>query len=543
MAEAILEKASSPSGSPKDKLYEIMAREPLGHIFFQHDLTGMGVADDIQKLTSVVQDLVSAQLLQIMTHDGEVCYKVRSREEAARLISLTFDERTIYNYIAESRTNGCWVKSLQNKTNFHLANLGKLIKSLENKRLIKSIKNVKFPTRRIYMLSDLNPSEDITGGPWFSDAELDVDLVDALATLAIKFVSDRSWGISARKKVRRENHEDAGTPKLATPDNVSMEKGRRINKSSKQLKPGKHVAGETIGSTQQADANDQDTINAPGNTKTDPAVPNDYSHRVPAIDKLDIPLFPPQPHLHPIPPPVSTSNPSSLPLFKVGHTYPSTAEICDHIRNSGVTSLTFSESEFQELLEMLVLDGRLEKMGPNRYRSVRGVLALTERGRDHENRGKERERARKGPETEIEELGAAVGSKSKKRKWAGLDAVDEEDDVVLGGRDWKKYHRLQRRQVSKSPHRSSKTRAQSSILDISPERGDVATAEDPPKAEFGGLINGFAEAPCARCPVFSICGEDGPVSAASCLYFEDWLDGGMRAYEGMERKFQGTDVM
>ncbi|KAL9093053.1 MAG: hypothetical protein Q9165_004191 [Trypethelium subeluteriae] len=535
MAEAILEKASSPSGSPKDKLYEIMAREPWGHVFFQHDLTGMGVADDIQKLTSIVQDLLSAQLLQIMTQDGEVCYKVRSREEAARLISLTFDERTIYNYIAESRTNGCWVKSLQNKTNFHLANLGKLIKSLENKRLIKSIKNVKFPTRRVYMLSDLSPSEDITGGPWFSDAELDVDLVDALATLAIKFVSDRSWGTTARKKVRREHIEDAGT---------STEKNRRMNKPSKQLEPGKHIPSESIRSTQQANADDQDTIHAPDDIKTGHTVPNDHVHRATAItEESDIPFFPPQPHLCPIPPPVSTSKPSSLPPLKVGHTYPSTAEICDHIRDSGVTSLTFSESEFQELLEMLVLDGRLEKMGPNRYRSVRGVLALTERGKDQDKRGRERGKTRKDRGPDIEELGAVVNNTSKKRKWAGIDAADEEDDVVLGGRDWKKYHRLQKRHLSKSPHTSSKTQAQSSSSDIGTGRGEVATKEDPPKAAFGGLINGFAEAPCARCPVFSICGEDGPVSAASCLYFEDWLDGGMRVFEGMERKFQSTDAM
>lgn len=36
--------------------------------------------------------------------------------------------------------------------------------------------------------------------------------------------------------------------------------------------------------------------------------------------------------------------------------------------------------------------------------------------------------------------------------------------------------------------------------------------------------NGFAEAPCGRCPVFEICEDGGPVNAKTCAYFEDWLN-------------------
>lgn len=86
MADAILEKASSPSGSPKDKLYDMMSQMPLGHVFFQHELTEMGVASDVQSLVSIIQDLASAQLVQVFTHEKETCYKVRTREEAARYV-------------------------------------------------------------------------------------------------------------------------------------------------------------------------------------------------------------------------------------------------------------------------------------------------------------------------------------------------------------------------------------------------------------------------------------------------------------------------
>ena len=36
--------------------------------------------------------------------------------------------------------------------------------------------------------------------------------------------------------------------------------------------------------------------------------------------------------------------------------------------------------------------------------------------------------------------------------------------------------------------------------------------------------NGFTEAPCGCCPVFEICEEGGPVNAATCEYFDQWLD-------------------
>lgn len=39
-----------------------------------------------------------------------------------------------------------------------------------------------------------------------------------------------------------------------------------------------------------------------------------------------------------------------------------------------------------------------------------------------------------------------------------------------------------------------------------------------------GSINGFTDSPCGRCPVFDLCEDGGPVSASTCVYFEDWLN-------------------
>ena len=455
------------------------------------------------------------------------------------LISLTGDEHIIYNHIAESRTIGCWVKSLKGKTNLHATNLTKVIKSLETKRLIKTIKNVKFPTRRIYMLSELNPSEDVTGGPWFSDAELDVDLVEALADLAIKFVRERSWSVAARTKSRREERERAGTSHAANTEKSNAGHDEGATRSVKRVKKGKQARFQSSETPQQPDGS--------GKNSTDTTLDNTAATSIApsAREEPEAPLFPPQPNFQPIPP--SISNPNSTHSFQLQatHTYPATAEICAHIRESGVTSLSFNESEFQDLLDMLVWDGRLEKIGPDRYRSVRGTLALTERERSQEKRRKKREDTRKAGGTDIEDLSnkPAVNHKKRTRLKDDIDGEEEDGDDALSGRDWKKYNRLQKKHPPSSTNQAPTTETRPSIagLDLTQER--LSTTDDLPDPEFGGLTNGFAEAPCSRCPVFSICGEGGPVSAASCLYFEGWLGGGMKDYEGLERRFRNTETL
>jgi DNA-directed RNA polymerase III subunit RPC6 len=38
------------------------------------------------------------------------------------------------------------------------------------------------------------------------------------------------------------------------------------------------------------------------------------------------------------------------------------------------------------------------------------------------------------------------------------------------------------------------------------------------------VYNGFVDAPCGNCPVFDLCGDEGEISARTCVYFGQWLD-------------------
>lgn len=49
---------------------------------------------------------------------------------------------------------------------------------------------VQYPTRKLYMLEGLEPSVALTGGPWYTDNELDTEFIDTLIKACFKFIRD-----------------------------------------------------------------------------------------------------------------------------------------------------------------------------------------------------------------------------------------------------------------------------------------------------------------------------------------------------------------
>lgn len=85
------------------------------------------------------------------------------------------------------------MRHIGNRTNLHKTILDRCLKSLEGKNYIKSLHNVKYPSRKMYMLAGLAPSEEVTGGAWFTDGVLDADFINTVAGYIEYTVSGKSW--------------------------------------------------------------------------------------------------------------------------------------------------------------------------------------------------------------------------------------------------------------------------------------------------------------------------------------------------------------
>ena len=107
--------------------------------------------------------------------------------------------------------SGIWTKHLKAKTNLAQALIDKCLKVLTQKKLIKRVQSVQVraspfmptlrhasdlvpfsqhPTRKIYMLEGVEPSVALTGGPWYTDNELDVAFINTLIRACLKIVRD-----------------------------------------------------------------------------------------------------------------------------------------------------------------------------------------------------------------------------------------------------------------------------------------------------------------------------------------------------------------
>lgn len=97
------------------------------------------------------------------------------------------DEALIYLHIEESGRDGIWTKSLHGRTNLHHNVITRCLKSLEALRYIKQVKSVKTPTRKIYMLASIEPSIEMSGGPWFTDSEIDTEFIENLLNVIWRY--------------------------------------------------------------------------------------------------------------------------------------------------------------------------------------------------------------------------------------------------------------------------------------------------------------------------------------------------------------------
>ncbi|EGF79925.1 hypothetical protein BATDEDRAFT_12133 [Batrachochytrium dendrobatidis JAM81] len=113
--------------------------------------------------------------------------------ELFRTGSMSDNERIVYQFIKASGNKGTWIKDIKVKSGLHAQIVTQMIKNLEKKVLIKAVKSVKTPTKKVYMLSELDPSVELTGGAWYTDQELDVEFIDQLAHQIYKYICSKSF--------------------------------------------------------------------------------------------------------------------------------------------------------------------------------------------------------------------------------------------------------------------------------------------------------------------------------------------------------------
>jgi DNA-directed RNA polymerase III subunit RPC6 len=204
-----------------------------------------------------------------------------------RYRGLKPEHEIVYGLIDEAGSEGIWSKTIKSRTNLHDAVFRSAIKALEGKSMITDMKSVEHPTRKMYIKSSLQPSDRATGGPWFTDGELDEEFIATISKVLYGYVKKRSW-YESRHQTKRS--------------------------------PKKTVRGSVEGKVEAAE-------------------------EIHEYDKL-------------------------LPLPANYQGYPTVHELTSFIEDKKLArDTTLSSEEIQQLLDLLVYDGKIEKLvaGPDAF--------------------------------------------------------------------------------------------------------------------------------------------------------------------------------
>ncbi len=131
-------------------------------------------------LVPIINKLTREARLIMSTADNELIYKLVSEETASKFAGLDVSARMVYQIIEESGNKGIWTRDIRNKSKIQQQALNKIFKNLETRKLIKPVKAVNAKSKKCYMLYDLQPSKEITGGPWYTEMEFDYGFINEL---------------------------------------------------------------------------------------------------------------------------------------------------------------------------------------------------------------------------------------------------------------------------------------------------------------------------------------------------------------------------
>lgn len=163
----------------------------------QHTQDELALMIDIngtQELLKHVQELINHDLIKIIDKgNGSLSFEKVEVEEAQKIKGMSAEEAMVYSHIQAAGRDAIWTKTITSRTNLHQQVVISCLKSLKSKGYIKEVKSVKNPSRKMYMQSTLQPSLEVTGGPWFTDSELDSEFVENLLNVIWSFVVRESF--------------------------------------------------------------------------------------------------------------------------------------------------------------------------------------------------------------------------------------------------------------------------------------------------------------------------------------------------------------
>jgi len=249
----------------------------------------------------------------------------------------------VYGVIDEAGSDGIWNRTIKNRLKMHESVVKNAIKFLESKGYIASMKNVEHPNKKMYIRANLRPSDRATGGPWFTEGEMDTAFIDELKSIIFEYIKTKSAYLGSQGGHRRDAASTLKAPKKGTV------RGPRPD-------------GDTASrSTKRAATEISNNDGTPGKESA-PAPVSSKGERV------------------------------YLPLPAGYRKYPTVTEVAQLINQTGITNnTTLGEADIQQLVDVLCYDGVIEPIKVNKRQGYRVTRPTKQDTVSFEKRQQERQ--------------------------------------------------------------------------------------------------------------------------------------------------------
>eukprot|EP00873_Tetraselmis_striata_P028789 jgi/Tetstr1/449053/TSEL_036268.t1 len=158
--------------------------EGLPENVLEKELAGFSISQKAAAINSLLQQ----HRLQMLQGADTLLYKEVVSSEAVRFKGLGSEDMLVYQVIHQAGNIGIWTKDLKHKSNLQQPQVAKILKTLESRKLVKSVKSVTSGNKKLYMLFELEPSREVTGGAWYTEQEFDSEFIEALREACFRYI-------------------------------------------------------------------------------------------------------------------------------------------------------------------------------------------------------------------------------------------------------------------------------------------------------------------------------------------------------------------
>lgn len=175
---------------PSDKILELFKeKQSILQSELVSALKAKGVAGEV--LEGAINCLLTSGKIQVLPGaNGQMTFQLVAEAERSKLAGLSPQDLAIYDIIKQTSSKGAWSKDLRFKTNMQMLQIGKILKVLQSRKLVKQVKSPTQRGKKLFMLYELEPAKDI----WYqSDQTFDSVFVNSLREMCRTFFMRKGY--------------------------------------------------------------------------------------------------------------------------------------------------------------------------------------------------------------------------------------------------------------------------------------------------------------------------------------------------------------